>query len=121
MKIDDLKADLENGSTTYKGTCHDCQKAVTVTAKVAEEGLITIEGGAVYKVRQGPEYTYFFKCDECFKSDPILHDCIECEVYSRVVGYLRPVSQWNKGKKAEWERRVEFRNTTDNPESLKGA
>lgn len=26
----------------------------------------------------------------------------ECEVYSRIVGYLRPVSQWNKGKKAEF-------------------
>jgi len=26
----------------------------------------------------------------------------ECEVYSRVVGYLRPVQQWNKGKKQEF-------------------
>ena len=25
-----------------------------------------------------------------------------CEIYSRVVGFLSPVSQWNKGKKAEW-------------------
>ncbi len=25
-----------------------------------------------------------------------------CEVYSRVVGYLRPVKQWNDGKKAEF-------------------
>ncbi|HNX01765.1 MAG TPA: ribonucleoside triphosphate reductase, partial [Candidatus Cloacimonadota bacterium] len=25
----------------------------------------------------------------------------ECEVYSRIVGYLRPVSQWNDGKKEE--------------------
>ena len=24
------------------------------------------------------------------------------EVYSRVVGYFRPVKQWNKGKKAEF-------------------
>ena len=29
-----------------------------------------------------------------------------CEVYSRVVGYLRPVSQWNKGKKEEFKNRV---------------
>ena len=29
-----------------------------------------------------------------------------CEVYSRVVGYLRPVSQWNKGKKEEFKHRV---------------
>jgi len=28
-----------------------------------------------------------------------------CEVYSRVVGFLRPVQQWNKGKKAEFSMR----------------
>lgn len=26
----------------------------------------------------------------------------KCEVYSRVVGYLRPVQGWNKGKQAEF-------------------
>lgn len=31
-----------------------------------------------------------------------------CEVYSRVVGYLRPVVQWNKGKKAEFYDRREY-------------
>ena len=31
-----------------------------------------------------------------------------CEVYSRVVGYLRPVAQWNKGKQSEWHDRVNF-------------
>jgi ribonucleoside-triphosphate reductase len=31
-----------------------------------------------------------------------------CEVYSRVVGYLTPVSQWNKGKKAEFSDRKTF-------------
>ena len=25
-----------------------------------------------------------------------------CEVYSRVVGYFRPVDQWNKGKQEEF-------------------
>ena len=25
-----------------------------------------------------------------------------CEVYSRVVGYLRPVQSWNQGKKEEF-------------------
>jgi ribonucleoside-triphosphate reductase len=29
----------------------------------------------------------------------------ECEVYSRVVGYLRPVNQWNEGKQAEFKNR----------------
>jgi anaerobic ribonucleoside-triphosphate reductase len=32
----------------------------------------------------------------------------ECEVYSRVVGYLRPVNQWNKGKQQEFSDRKTF-------------
>jgi len=39
--------------------------------------------------------------------------CPECgsstEVYSRVVGYLRPVAQWNDGKKEEFGQRKTFR------------
>jgi ribonucleoside-triphosphate reductase len=31
-----------------------------------------------------------------------------CEVYSRVVGYLRPVDQWNDGKQAEFAMRRTF-------------
>lgn len=31
-----------------------------------------------------------------------------CEVYSRVVGYLRPVDQWNDGKQAEFAIRKKF-------------
>jgi ribonucleoside-triphosphate reductase len=30
------------------------------------------------------------------------------EVYSRVVGFFRPVQQWNKGKKEEFRDRREF-------------
>ncbi len=41
-----------------------------------------------------------FTCPECGES---------CEVYSRVVGYIRPVQQWNKGKKQEFADRKEFK------------
>jgi ribonucleoside-triphosphate reductase len=44
--------------------------------------------------------------------------CPQCgstaEVYSRVVGYLRPVDQWNDGKRAEWR----IRKTYDGGASL---
>jgi len=36
------------------------------------------------------------------------HCGTETEVYSRVVGYLRPVRQWNSGKQAEFRRRGLF-------------
>ncbi len=38
-----------------------------------------------------------FRCPSC---------SAECEVYTRIVGYLRPVDQWNKGKKAEYGNRA---------------
>jgi ribonucleoside-triphosphate reductase len=40
-------------------------------------------------------------CPKCEEEQP-------CEVYSRVVGYLRPVAQWNKGKKSEYDQRRTF-------------
>ncbi len=33
---------------------------------------------------------------------------VPVEVYSRVVGYFRPVNQWNKGKREEFNDRKEY-------------
>ncbi len=39
-------------------------------------------------------------------------ECVHCgnktEIYSRVVGYLRPVQQWNEGKRAEFAKRSHY-------------
>lgn len=32
-----------------------------------------------------------------------------CEIYSRVVGYIRPISQWNPGKACEFIDRKVFK------------
>ena len=32
----------------------------------------------------------------------------KCEVFTRVVGYISPVSQWHKGKKSEFDDRKTF-------------
>jgi anaerobic ribonucleoside-triphosphate reductase len=40
----------------------------------------------------------------------------ECEIYSRIVGYLRPVSQWNAAKQAEFKVRETY-----NPHSVAAA
>jgi len=37
---------------------------------------------------------------------------IPCEVYSRIVGYLRPVQNWNKGKQQEFSERKTYRAKT---------
>jgi ribonucleoside-triphosphate reductase len=42
-------------------------------------------------------------------NQPVCPQCGEItEVYSRVVGYLRPVAQWNNGKKEEFKERQTF-------------
>ncbi|MBN1445224.1 MAG: ribonucleoside triphosphate reductase [Candidatus Omnitrophica bacterium] len=50
-----------------------------------------------------PEHGYIkgevYRCDRCSR---------ETEVYSRIVGYLRPVNQWNKGKAAEFRIRKTY-------------
>ena len=51
----------------------------------------------------------FSVCPNCGYLDGEIELCPRCssicEIYSRVVGYLRPVSQWNKGKQAEFKER----------------
>jgi anaerobic ribonucleoside-triphosphate reductase len=39
------------------------------------------------------------------------------EIYSRVVGYLRAISQWNNGKRQEFKERKEFRTGPKSPSS----
>jgi len=43
-----------------------------------------------------------FECPKCTIKQP-------CEVYTRIVGYLRPVNQWNIGKQEEFKDRKEFK------------
>jgi ribonucleoside-triphosphate reductase (formate) len=43
-----------------------------------------------------------FMCPECTIAQP-------CEVYSRIVGYIRPIQQWHNSKKEEFRLRKEFK------------
>ena len=38
---------------------------------------------------------------------------VRCEVFSRVVGYIRPVNQWNDGKQEEFRQRKTFEKTVN--------
>jgi anaerobic ribonucleoside-triphosphate reductase len=33
---------------------------------------------------------------------------VRCEIYSRIVGYLRPVQNWHQGKQQEFRERKTF-------------
>jgi len=41
-----------------------------------------------------------FKCPKCNKA---------AEVYSRIVGYYRPIQNWNEGKREEFKQRKEYK------------
>ena len=79
--------------------CHDCQKTLSKTEDVMP-----------YEVRDD----IFYKCKACHKKDPVLRNFQKCEVYSRIVGYYRPTSQWNEGKQEEFKNRKEFKINTSN-------
>ncbi len=76
-----------------KIVCHDCGKVL----KHNEEFM-------AYEF-EGRSYA---KCKACHQTDPMLRNVRKTEVYSRVVGYIRPVEQWNKGKKTEFGDRQVF-------------
>jgi len=94
----------------WQGCCHDCQANITVVAHIKDDGELQISGGALYNPTMDAEghKQVFLKCDTCFDADPSLRDYSPVETYSRVVGYLRPVQQFNPGKQAEFDKRVSF-------------
>jgi ribonucleoside-triphosphate reductase len=73
--------------------CHDCDQEL----KNNEKYMPYAVGGET-----------LVKCESCYKKDSILRNFQKTEVYSRVVGYIRPVEQWNKGKREEYNDRKEF-------------
>jgi hypothetical protein len=89
--------------TPDKFFCHDCGCEITINT--ANE----IENGQLLKYMLPDETDMaIFKCNTCFAKDKSLKNYQNTEVYSRVVGYLRPVSQWNEGKQQEFKDRKEF-------------
>lgn len=85
-----------------KAFCHDCKKEIEFEGNKVKNGLLL-------SYKDGKEEIMIFKCNDCYKSNPALTNFRQCEVYSRIVGYLRPVQQWNEGKKKEFEKRKVFK------------
>ena len=88
----------------WQGPCHDCGADTEVHATPKDDG-IHIDGGSVYEPATGK---FLLKCNGCFEKNSTLRNYQACEVYSRVVGYLRPVAQWNDAKQEEFRDRKLF-------------
>ena len=87
---------------TENSICHDCGKKLSVENEEIKDGVLL-----AYENKE--EVIKVFKCDDCFAKNKSLTNFQPCEVYSRVVGYIRPVQQWHKGKKQEYGERAEFK------------
>ena len=87
--------------TEEKKVCRDCAKEISFSGDEITNGVYLSYDNAGEKIN-------VFKCNECYAKNPSLTNFQECEVYSRVVGYIRPVQQWHKGKKQEYGERTEF-------------
>ncbi|KKQ23261.1 MAG: hypothetical protein A3G45_03100 [Candidatus Staskawiczbacteria bacterium RIFCSPLOWO2_12_FULL_37_15] len=81
--------------------CHDCGEEIITDRE-------ELENGVYLAYDNGGEKVNVFKCNECFAKNKALTNFNPCEVYSRVVGYIRPVQQWHKGKKQEFKERKEY-------------
>ena len=80
--------------------CHDCKKEIKIENKEIKNGLLL-------EYENNGEKIFVLKCNQCFKKNPSFSNFQKCEVYSRVCGYLRPVGQWNEGKRKEFKERKE--------------
>jgi hypothetical protein len=86
--------------------CRDCGKKIELEGEKIKNGVYLVYNNNGEKIN-------ILKCKECYAKNPALTNFQECEVYSRVVGYIRPVQQWHKGKQQEYGERKEFVNPGD--------
>lgn len=108
MTKSELKTLLgDDTDMSFVGKCHDCGTETAIIAGINEEGIYA-QGGAVYKVETVKNDGIFIKCQPCYDKDKVLRNWRDTEVYSRCVGYLRPVQGWNRGKQQEFKERKTF-------------
>jgi hypothetical protein len=107
QELSDFMAD--NQSIIINATCCGCNLPMRITAERVSATEIQVEGGAMFKVPDHwqEEEPYLFKCTGCYTQHPAFGH--RTEVYSRCVGYLRPVSNWNGAKQSEFELRRTYR------------
>ena len=93
--------DNATNASANKVHCHDCHKSLQVKGQ-------KIIGGRLCVYQHQDQKISIYKCQRCFKKNPALTNFQNCEVYSRIVGYLRPIKQWNEGKQQEFNRRKTY-------------
>lgn len=84
--------------------CYDCKKEIKLNGEELVDAVLL-------GYKDGLDDYRVIKCKACYEKHPELANFRKCEVYSRIVGYIRPVNQWNDGKQAEYADRKEYKIT----------
>ena len=94
---------MESVKNAGNNVCHDCGVKIVIENEELQNGVFLS-----YDLPAGREKINILKCNDCYAKNKALVNFQKCEVYSRVVGYIRPVDQWHKGKQQEYGERAEF-------------
>lgn len=94
-----------NQFATIKYACMDCGEELIATVTRVSETEMEIDNViiGVRKSKVDLKDRYVFKCPRCFVQDQNFGT--ECDVYSRVVGFMRPLKYWNNAKQEEFKQR----------------
>jgi anaerobic ribonucleoside-triphosphate reductase len=85
--------------------CDKCDKEIREID--LGNGLELLEAKCLKFKDETGEY-FVVRCDKCYEKDTSLTNYKKTEVFTRTVGYYRPVQNFHKGKVAEYNDRVEF-------------
>lgn len=95
--------------------CYDCGKTVIIKTDSLDNEIVD---GVMLRYATSDDSIAIIKCNNCYAKSKELTNYQECEVYSRIVGYLRPVNQFNKGKQEEYKDRKNYEITTPSANKL---
>ena len=101
--LSDRIGNHEIAKITYE--CDSCgEEFIATITRISETELDvanTIIG--VRKSENNFKDRYIFRCLECYEKDQNFGT--ECDIYSRVVGFMRPLKYWNNAKMEEFKKR----------------
>lgn len=102
VNVKNVKIKKAKDQKVKNETCYDCGCLIKFEGD-------NIKNGHYLVYQDGSQKISVLKCKSCYQKNPGLTNFRNCEVYSRVVGYLRPVQQWNDGKQLEYQKRKEYK------------
>uniref|UniRef100_A0A6H1ZFW8 Putative anaerobic ribonucleoside-triphosphate reductase n=1 Tax=viral metagenome TaxID=1070528 RepID=A0A6H1ZFW8_9ZZZZ len=94
------------GCIELHGACQSCKDPVDI---IIFKNAMEVEGNGGVIVGDMWDDKPQFKCSRCLERDSGMISPTKCEIFTRVVGYLRPIQGFNLGKAEEFRDRKTFK------------